>query len=189
MIIACLAWGSLVWDPRELPIQRHWFDDGPFAPVEFTRQSKDGRITLVLDEYARPVRLLWAPMTSPDIEKAMEGLKQREGITAEDWKSKVGRWQTGAPAPSRIPSLPAWAEAHGLDAVIWTALGPQYKRAGESTPTMERPSISWVLDHLGSLPGPRRKMAEKYIRCAPPQIDTEYRRRVEAELGWGYRRC
>ena len=39
MKIACLGWGSVIWDPRALPIQREWFKDGPFAPVEFTRQS------------------------------------------------------------------------------------------------------------------------------------------------------
>ena len=189
MNIACLAWGSLVWDPKDLPIQRCWFDDGPFAPVEFTRQSKNGRITLVLDENAEPVRLLWARMTSSGLEEAMKALSQREGITAADWKSRIGNWKTGEPAPKSIPSLPAWSEAHGLHAAIWTALGPQYIKKGESKPKKERPPIEWVVAYLLELTGPNRDVAEQYFRCAPPQIDTEYRRRVEVALGWGYREC
>jgi hypothetical protein len=75
MKIACLGWGSLIWDPRSLPIQREWFKDGSFAPVEFTRQSTDGRMTLVIDPTASPVRLLWAHMLTTDLQPAREALE------------------------------------------------------------------------------------------------------------------
>ena len=189
MNIVYLAWGSVVWDPRNLPIQRRWFDDGPFAPVEFTRQSNDGRITLVLDEEAEPVRLLWARTTSSHLEEAMKALSEREGITGSDWKSRIGSWSTGEEAPKNIPSLAMWAQAHGIDAAVWTALGPQYRQSNAGTPTKERPPVEWVLGYLQGLTGPRRDFAERYFRCAPTQIDTEYRRRVEAILGWTAQPC
>jgi len=128
-------------------------------------------------------------MTSSGLEDAMKALSQREQITAADWKSRIGNWKIGDPAPKSIPSLPEWSGAHGLDAAVWTALEPQYTKKGESKATKERPPIEWVVDYLLELTGPNRDVAEKYFRCAPPQIDTEYRRRVEAALGWGYREC
>ena len=183
MNIVYLAWGSLVWDPRGLPIQRYWFDDGPFAPVEFTRQSSDGRMTLVLDGDAWPVRLLWARSTESDPEKAREALRKREGITARDWKPHIRIWYTGSGAPHHIPSLPEWAAAHEVEVAIWTALKPRY--GGND----ERPSVEQVLNHLQGLTGTRRDLAEQYIRCTPPQIDTEYRQRIEATLGWVRHQC
>jgi len=126
MKIACLGWGSLIWNPEALPIQREWFKDGPFAPIEFTRQSTDGRITLVIDTTAAPVRLLWAHMLSPDLDSARRALKNREEITAKDWESKIGSWQRGESGPASMPELARWADAHGLDAAIWTALLPKF---------------------------------------------------------------
>src|SRR5437762_2325747 len=106
MTIACLGWGSLIWDQRSLPIQREWFKDGPFMPVEFTRQSTDGRMTLVVEPTAAPVRVLWAVMLSADLRAAKEALRDREGICGTDWSSRVGFWQEGEPTPPTFVDLP-----------------------------------------------------------------------------------
>jgi len=183
MIIACLAWGSLIWDPRTLPLRRQWFMDGPFAPVEFTRQSSDGRVTLVIDRSASPVRLLWAQMDSADISGAREALHDREQLTAKEWSSLIGSWQRGDPVPDAIPGLSTWADARGVDAVIWTALGPKFKGRDQG----QSPSANEVIAHLGSLTGTQRDHAKQYVERAPRQIDTVYRRQIEAALGWSFK--
>ncbi len=175
--IACLGWGSLIWDPRALPIRREWFKDGPFAPVEFTRQSFDGRMTLVIDPSAGSIRVLWALMLPTDLQAAKEVLKDREGITG-DWQSRIGSWQRGDRAPRDIPDLPRWSEDRGLDAVVWTALGPKFDKQERS------PSIDEVITYLRKLSGTARDHAKEYIERAPRQIHTDYRRQIEAALGW-----
>jgi hypothetical protein len=175
MTIVCLGWGSLIWDPRELPIQRKWFDDGPFMRIEFARQSSDDRITLVMEENAAPVRTLWAVMDATDLGTAKEALRQREGKPPKD---HIGHWSHGDASPAPIPSLAHWANAHGVDNVIWTALPPKFG-VEERTP-----SIGEILHHLKGLEGSKRDNAERYIRFAPRQIDTVYRRKIESELGW-----
>lgn len=92
-IIACMGWGSLVWDPRELPIHRKWFEDGPFIRIEFVRQSSGGRITLVLEPSATPVRSLWAVMDTADIATAMEASGNGKEYSRKTWIaiSVVGR--------------------------------------------------------------------------------------------------
>jgi len=179
--IACLAWGSLVWDPRQLPIRREWFKDGPFAPVEFTRQSSDDRMTLVIDPSARPVRVLWALMLPTDLQIAKEALRDREGITGSDSLSRIGSWDRGDMAPEDIPDLPRWGEDRGLDAAVWTALRPKLGTEERS------PSIDEVIGHLRGLSGTARDHAKEYIERAPRQIHTDYRRQIEATLGWSCR--
>jgi hypothetical protein len=173
-VIACLGWGSLIWDPRELPIQRNWFADGPFIHVEFARKSQDGRITLVLEPTATPVRSLWAVMDTTDIAITREALRKREGCNSND----IGSWTTGESLPELVLGLPDWAHARGIDGVVWTALPPKFgKRA--TTPTEDE-----VIHYLSRLTGTIRDTAERYVRYAPRQIDTTYRRRIEAILQW-----
>lgn len=175
-VIACLGWGSLVWDPRELPIHRQWFADGPFVQVEFARQSDDGRITLVLEFSALPVRSLWAMMDATEVGGAKEALGKREGVTNQ---SHIGIWSRGENAPRLISGLPQWAASNEVESVVWTALPSKFNGEEGRTPTCEE-----VVRYLGGLRGTVRDAAERYIRRAPRQIDTDYRRQIEAALQW-----
>lgn len=176
--IACIGWGSLIWDSRSLPIQRAWFQDGPFIPVEFARQSADGRLTLVIEPNAKFVRTLWAKMDDMELESAIEALRKREGIP-KSAINKIGNWSIGDESPNHIPELPEWAKSVGIEAVIWTALGPKFNKIDGEVPSVEQ-----AVQYLRSLSGSALDEAEKYIRRTPVQVDTEYRRRFEAELGW-----
>lgn len=176
-VIACLGWGSLIWDSRELPIQRKWFEDGPLLRVEFLRQSQDNRITLVLDESAIPVRSLWALMDSGDLQDAKESLRTREGCKIDH----IASWSRGETCSTKIVEISEWAAVRGIDSVIWTGLPPKFG-VKEIVP-----SIDEVISHLRGLCGAAKDNAERYIRRTPPQIDTAYRRRIESELGWTHR--
>ena len=103
MKIACLGWGSLVWDPRSLHVRSYWFADGPLLPIEFARESKDGRVTLVITPSSPPVRSLWALSSLDSVDAAKADLVLREEIKEEnvrysiEWccrlaALKLGRW-------------------------------------------------------------------------------------------------
>ncbi len=130
-MIACLGWGSLIWRPDTLPIRRMWHGDGPLIRVEFARQSKDGRVTLVLHDAAQPVRSLWALMTVTDIGDARRKLAEREGISPNNVETGTGHWpgdDHGAPC---ILKIDAWAECRGIEHVIWTKLRPRWNGQAE----------------------------------------------------------
>lgn len=164
--IACLGWGSLVWDSRELAIQRQWFNDGPLIHVEFARQSQDGRITLVLVPTQISVRSLWAVMDATDLASARTDLRRREGVSADNEKRHIGTWSVGQASPVLIPGLAEWAQANGVAHAVWTNLPPKFN--GE----LITPSAEQVVQYLGSLTGAKREVAERYVRFAPRQIDT-----------------
>ncbi len=177
-VIACLGWGSLVWDPRSLPLQTRWLEDGPFVRVEFAHQSDNGRITLVLDKSASPVRSLWAVMDCSELKDARESLRAREGIPTKNEPNDIGSWTEGGRESDLVLGLRDWAKARELDHVIWTALPAKFDCKNQT------PKKAEVVKYLSGLTGTKRDAAERYVRNAPRQVDTNYRRCIESALHW-----
>src|SRR5205809_11733 len=126
MTIACLGWGSLVWDPRGLPVQDTWLYDGPLVRVEFARESSDGRLTLVIVPTGPEVRSLWASFTVNTPADARDTLAKREGVERHREKH-IGVWSSTDASESDPPSISAWARGLRLAAVVWTALPPRFE--------------------------------------------------------------
>lgn len=174
-MIACLAWGSLVWDPRDLPLAGDWQHGGPELPIEFVRQSIDGRVTLVIDPTSPRTAVVWAPMAVTCLAEAIEALRKREGTPSA---RPIGRWPNSQGYEcSNV--IDRWARTREINGVVWTALGPKF--GGERN---RRPSQKEVVEYLARLSGESRRLSEEYVRSAPPQIDTPYRRAITKELGW-----
>lgn len=186
--IGCLGWGSLIWDTRDLPIRTPWFQDGPILPIEFARQSNDGRITLVIidkdeafEKQIAFVRSLWAIMSVDNIDTACKALAEREGIGNKASEQHIGRWERSSTIRDKYlcsDLIEEWAKRVDLDVVIWTALPAKFDNSEEIPP------IDKLIKYLSDLPYEKQKHAETYIRKAPQQIDTNYRRQLETKFGW-----
>jgi hypothetical protein len=178
MKIACLGWGSLIWRPESLPIQNKWFEDGPILPIEFARISSDDRVTLIIDNKAKPIRTLWSLMTTSSLDLAIEALKQREGAKVVESIHFVKLGMENLTVIQK--DILKWIIEKNLDAAIWTGLSYSNKTKNK------KPSCKFIINHLSHLDYNKKKNAEEYIRRAPIQIDTEYRRQIEAEFGWTF---
>src|SRR2546427_8381122 len=74
--------------------------DGPFLPIEFARQTSDGRLTLVLvrNQPTVPlVRSLWALFSVSQLDVARQALADREGIQKERANVENGVWSGKTP--------------------------------------------------------------------------------------------
>jgi hypothetical protein len=181
LAIGCLGWGSLVWSPRNLQIRGAWFDDGPLLPIEFARESDDGRITLVICNVDFRVRSCWALLEANDLATAKRQLASREGIRDKNIEKAIGFWERARKTSHGVGAgeIAQWAQTTQLDAVVWTNLESGLKSARGVVPSIEA-----VLNHLRKLSHAQGTLAEQYIRRAPRQIDTEHRRQIAKELGW-----
>lgn len=149
--------------------------DGPMLPIEFARESKDGRITLVLCDGAPLVPACWAMLAVEDVGFAIEALAAREGI-ATRIAHDIGWWSIvdGKARGASAEVIKTWAQEHQLDGVVWTNLPVGFKASRKVMPTEGE-----VIAHIGALEEERRWAALEYVRKAPTQIDTPYRRAIK----------
>ena len=181
MKIACLAWGSLIWEPGPLKLASAWFPDGPRLPLEFVRDSDDSdELAIVLHEPAPPMPTYWARLDTSDLGAAREMLREREKIRPR-YSQCVGslpRVSEGAPGPFD-ERIAAWMKEKELDAVVWTALPAKFEQVSERAPSAHE-----AVAFLAGLQGAQRAKAEEYVRRVPPEIRTLYRELFEQQLGW-----
>lgn len=176
MKIAIIAWGSLIWDKRELPIIGEWQKGGPMLPIEFSRISSDGRLTLVIDDKnGVPVSTYYAQSGATDLMQAVEDLRKREGSPKEMIgvaSKNINSRRLGH------ESIHAWAIAHKWDAAIWTGLPSNFEEKHHVPFTVQN-----GLDYLKTLEGEKRYRAMEYINLAPERVDTPFRRGVVEKTG------
>jgi hypothetical protein len=182
---AVLAWGSLLWDPRDLQTAAEFAANGPLLPVEFCRVSADGRLTLAIDEaFGAVCKTYSAPSALDSLDAAIENLRLREGMQnaravgfvepASGRQSDVAMQRH----PEVVATIAAWAASYGYDAAIWTALASNFDEPGKGG---EPFSVTAAIRYLETLEGQdaaKFARALAYIRKAPPAVETPVRDEV-----------
>ncbi len=182
---AVLAWGSLLWDPRDLRTAAKFMANGPLLPIEFCRISADGRLTLAIDEtFGALCKTYSAPSALEGLDAAIENLRVREGMPNA---RAVGFVELGSGRqsevamqrhPEAVATIGAWAASNGYDAAIWTALASNFDDPGKGG---EPFSVTAAIRYLETLEGQdaaKFARALTYIRKAPPEVETPVRDEV-----------
>lgn len=147
-------------------------------PIEFARESADGRITLVLCNGVKAVQSYWCLLSVEDVSAGILALAYREGITSRMAKD-IGRWNSVDDKSHGMcaAEITKWAKLQGLDGVAWTNLPCGLRNSRGVMPTEEG-----VLAHLTQLSGEQLESAKHYVEMAPAQINTGYRRAIVSSL-------
>jgi hypothetical protein len=183
--IAVLAWGSLVWDPRDLKTVAIFAANGPLLPVEFCRIAADGRLTLAIDETFGAVCTTYSAESAyDDLDQAIENLRLREGMSnarevgfAEAASSRESETATER-HPQAVATIGAWAPANGYDAAIWTALESNFARRSKDGEAFSVTAAIRYLETLQVEDAAKFENALSYIRKAPPEVQTPVRDEV-----------
>jgi len=180
-----LAWGSLVWEPRDLKIASKFVANGPLLPIEFCRVSDDGRLTLAIDETVGALcKTYSAPSALESLDAARDNLCEREGMAdaraigfvepASDTQSEFAVQSH----PQVVATIAAWAESLGYDAAIWTALTSNFDEGGKGGEPFSVSAALQYLETLESEDPAKFAQALAYIRKAPPEVETPVREEV-----------
>jgi hypothetical protein len=185
MRCAVLTWRSLMWDSRELQVAADFAPNGPLLPIEFCRISRDGRLTLVVDEtYGAVCTTYSAPSAIESLNEAIENLRLREGAAnaevvgfVELASGKQSDFATQS-HPNSVAAIGAWATSNGYDAAIWTALASNFEEPDKGGEPFSVTAAIRYLEALESRDRAAFTRALDYIRKAPPEVETPVRDQV-----------
>jgi hypothetical protein len=183
MTIAILGWGSLVWDMRALATVADWQPGGPVLPIEFSRKSRDGRLTLVIDPAnGEQVATRYIRSRFENLNDAIGNLREREGNPHRDHIGYVNlvahteRAWARQNQPAACDTITAWAQANDWQTVIWTALLSNFEEEQREPFT-----VPAAIRYLNGLNGETETRALEYIRRAPPETLTPLRRAFQPQ--------
>lgn len=186
--IAVIGWGSLIWNPKDLNIidknPESWKNDGPELPIEFSRISIDGRLTLVISDEKdiKCVKTLWNYYNGNNLKVAKKDLVKREGCDVDE----IGVLSLNQKKYSENNTnlkLKKWLDIIGtqykIESIVWANLQSNFADKGY-TKTIEE-NIFNYLNTLKDKPD-IWEVTKNYILKTPSQIQTQYRSEIEKYL-------
>ena len=176
MKIAILGWGSLIWNPQNLQfnVESSWILGGPVLPIEYSRISDNGRLTLVITKEGTPNKTFFALSTNEDLKSAIENLRNREGTITKNIGYFIKKNRIFFPENFDFKeNILNWIEDKDIDAVIWTNIPERWKEICEDR-----------INYLKSLDTEKKELAMDYIIKTPIEIKTKLRVEIETQLNW-----
>jgi hypothetical protein len=180
---AIIAWGSIIWDPGNLALAGTFEPTGPTLPIEFCRVSRDGRLTLVIDEKLGtvcPTRV--ATSGFDEARRTIKDLSDRENTNEKnigfiDCSEGIDSAGARGTYYQALENIRSWAGASNYDAAVWTALASNFSELGNANAEF---SVNAAINYLDTLGAKRFERALAYIRNAPPEVRTPVRAAVDA---------
>jgi hypothetical protein len=131
MKIVYLGFGSLLWNFDELSLSSEWIkSDDLKLPLEYSRISRDGRMTLVIDEINGTYNnIRYAISKNTNVNKAIKNLKIREKTTKQNIgyiNRNNGKSRTMHMTDKLKSVITNWMIQNNIDVVIWTNLQPKW---------------------------------------------------------------
>jgi hypothetical protein len=193
MKVGVCAWGSLLWDPRNLKLRGDFLPIGPCLPLEFSRISgpdERRRLTLVIDEEdGAPCQSFVGQSAFSDIGDAIDNLAAREGLY---YKGDVGWAAPGAASaralsrhPSAVQDIQEFLDQSDFDAIVWTALPSNFAARLPDGAAFSVPRALRVLSDDFSQS--EWCASIEYMRRAPSGVVTPLRAAVEG-VAWAFAR-
>lgn len=124
MKIIYLGWGSLIWNLEKLSVRGNWIKSDLKLPLEYSRKSQDGRLTLVIDKKNGRLNNIWYINSKENnLNHAIKALKEREKTNLENigyisYKNKIRSKLTN----ELNEKIMEWMIKNKFQAVIWTDL-------------------------------------------------------------------